>query len=447
MQQSIAVVLSMALLPFGQWDLLAQPPQPPPQSYMPLDAEQLNQLVAPIALYPDALVAQILTASTYPEQVMEANDWAHRTNLPPQQSAAAADGMPWDPSVKALTAFPTVLETMARNNGWTRDLGNAYYNQPGDVMNAVQAMRSQAYQSGALRSSNHLRVVYSPSLIEIDPVDPAYVYVPYYNPWVVYGGPIGMYRGWYSVPPPRGVIIGVGLGFAAVAIGVGLWAHYGWGWHAWGSNWRGGTVVYNRNTYISNSRTVANYGHFGGYNRGVYEHAGRGVPGNFHPPMRGPVNAGSYHAPAGGGYHAPSNSGSYRSPSSGSYRPPSNSGAHTPSNAGSYHAPSNSGSYRPPTNSGSYRPPTNSGSYHPPSNSGQSHTPGSNSGSFHPGNSGGGTPGYHAPSGQSHSIPQSQGQSHTPSSGGQSHTPSGGGNQHSGGGPSHSGGGGSSKHK
>src|SRR5579872_2128932 len=118
MQQSIAVVLSMALLPFGQWDLLAQPPQPPPQSYMPLDAEQLNQLVAPIALYPDALIAQILTASTYPEQVMEANDWAHRTNLPPQQSAAAADGMPWDPSVKALTAFPTVLETMARNNGW-----------------------------------------------------------------------------------------------------------------------------------------------------------------------------------------------------------------------------------------------------------------------------------------------------------------------------------------
>src|SRR5579872_6607164 len=165
----VAVALSLLLIPYGAQGLFAQdapppPPQggygPPPQGgYAPLGAEQLNQLVAPIALYPDALVAQVLTAATYPQQVADANNWVTQTaNMPPDQRAAAADQMPWDPSVKALTAFPSVLSNMARNYNWTGALGNAYYNQPGDVMNSVQAMRIQAQQAGALRSDAHQRV-------------------------------------------------------------------------------------------------------------------------------------------------------------------------------------------------------------------------------------------------------------------------------------------------
>src|ERR1035441_8899968 len=183
-RQWIAVALSVLLVPFAQSSLYAQ--QPPPGAYAPLDAVQLNQLVAPIALYPDSLVAQVLTASTFAGQVNEADNWIHQNGgMPPDQLAAAVDSMPWDPSVKALAEFPSVLDNMARNNGWTAALGNAYYNQPGDVMNAVQAMRYQAQQAGTLRSSPQERVLYNGGLVVIEPVNPALVYVPYYNPWGV----------------------------------------------------------------------------------------------------------------------------------------------------------------------------------------------------------------------------------------------------------------------
>jgi hypothetical protein len=289
----VAVALSLLLIPAGQPGLFAQdappPPQgnyPPPQgNYAPLGAEQLNQLVAPIALYPDSLVAQILTAATYPQQVMDANNWMNQMgNMAPEQRAAAADQMQWDPSVKALTAFPSVLSNMARNNNWAGALGNAYYNQPGDVMNAVQAMRIRAQSAGALRSDNHYRVLYNGGLVVIEPYNPAYVYVPYYNPWTIYGGPIVPWGGYYWGGPPRGVVLaGFGLGFAAAAISIGMFSHYGWGYNSWSPNWHGGVVVYNHTTYISRSTTVINRGYFGGNNRGVYEHAGPGVPQNFRP--------------------------------------------------------------------------------------------------------------------------------------------------------------------
>jgi len=278
-RQSLAITLAFTLVWCTQMQLNAQ------GGYVPLvGAQQLNQLVAPIALYPDALVAQVLTASTYPQQIADANAFVQQNGgMPPEQLAAAADGQPWDPSVKALTAFPSVLDNLARNSGWTAALGNAYYNQPADVMNAIQAMRFQAQQAGNLRTSQQLRVYDDGGQIVIAPVNPAYVYVPYYNPWAIYGAPIPAYAGYYYAPPPRNLLY-VGLfGFAAVGIGIGLWAHYGWGWHAWSPNWRGGNVYYNHNTYISNSTTVYNRGNFGGYNRGVYEHGGAGVPQNFHP--------------------------------------------------------------------------------------------------------------------------------------------------------------------
>jgi hypothetical protein len=278
-RQSIALTLSVLLVPLTSGNVFAQA-----GGYAPLDAVGLDQLVAPIALYPDPLVAQILTASTYPQQISDADNWSHQTaGQPPQQRADEANGMPWDPSVKALTAFPSVLDNLARNSNWTTALGNAYYNQPADVMNAVQAMRVQAQLAGNLRSTPQQRVYTSDGQILIAPVNPALVYVPYYNPWSIYGaGWITPYGGYYLAPGPPGWAIGLGIGFFA-AISIGLFAHYGWGFHNWGPNWRGGGVFYNHAAYISRSGTVFNHGHFGGYNRGAFEHAGRGVPGNFHP--------------------------------------------------------------------------------------------------------------------------------------------------------------------
>jgi hypothetical protein len=292
--------------------------EPPPPPYTPLDAEQLDQLVAPIALYPDSLVAQILTASTYPRQVGDADNWVHQNaSMPPTQQAQAANGMPWDPSVKSLVAFPSVLDQMTRNYNWTNSLGNAYYNQPGDVMNAVQAMRLRARQAGALRSTPQERVYDNGGLIVIQPVNPELVYVPYYNPWVVYGPPVPVYAGFWVPPPPRGIVLSAGIGFAA-GISVGLFAHYGWGYHAWEPNWRGGVVVYNHTTYISRSTTVINRGHFGGYNRFVYERGGRGVPGNFHPPVT--ARSAMFSHPEPGRY--------MRTP--GTYRDPARNAAHPP---------------------------------------------------------------------------------------------------------------------
>jgi hypothetical protein len=280
-RQSIALTLSVLLIPFATGNLLAQE-----GGYAPLDPVGLDQLVAPIALYPDSLVAQILTASTYPQQVGDAANWERQTGgMPPDQRADEADRMPWDPSVKALTAFPSVLDNLARNYNWMSSLGNAYYNQPEDVMNAVQAARVQAQQAGYLRSTPQQRVYYSGGQVLIVPVNPEVVYVPYYDPWRVYGGGwVSPYSGYYLAPPPRGLALGLGIGFAA-GISIGLFAHYGWGYHHWEPNWHGGVVVYNHNTYISRSTTVINTGHFGGYNRGVFEHEGRGVPPNFRPPV------------------------------------------------------------------------------------------------------------------------------------------------------------------
>ena len=169
--------------------------QPQPQM-QPLNAQQLEQLVAPIALYPDPLVAQVLTASTYPAQVADADRWRQAQGYAPaEQIAAGADAQNWDPSVKALTAFPQVLAEMDRNMRWTTDLGTAYYNQPQDILQAVQVMRQRAQAAGNLQSTPQETVSYDQGNIEVAPANPQVVYVPAYNPWVVYGQPISPYPG------------------------------------------------------------------------------------------------------------------------------------------------------------------------------------------------------------------------------------------------------------
>jgi len=170
-------------------------------AYNPQTAAQLDQLVAPIALYPDALVAQVLAAATFPDQVVEADRWVQaNTNLSGTALAQAADQQSWDPSVKALVAFPSVLANMDKNLSWTSSLGDAYYNQQQDVMDAVQVMRQKAQSTGNLKTTQQQTVTSQGSTIVIQPANPQVVYVPAYNPWAIYGYPVSPWPGWYQYP-------------------------------------------------------------------------------------------------------------------------------------------------------------------------------------------------------------------------------------------------------
>jgi Protein of unknown function (DUF3300) len=188
---------SQSLVAQEQPGLLQTPSEPP---YQEQTSEQLQELVAPIALYPDSLVAQILAASTFLEQVVDADRWVQsHPDLKGDALGQAVDQLPWDPSVKALVAFPSVLGNMDKNLSWTSSLGDAYYNQEQGVMDAVQVMRRRAQQAGHLNSTPQQTVVTDDSDIEIEPVSPEIIYVPAYDPWVVYGDPIIVLAGLVSL--------------------------------------------------------------------------------------------------------------------------------------------------------------------------------------------------------------------------------------------------------
>jgi hypothetical protein len=208
----------------------AQTPQGAP--YATQTPEQLQRLVAPIALYPDSLVAQILAASTFPEQVVEADRWVQaHSDLKGDALGQAVDQMQWDPSVKALAAFPTILGNMDKNLPWTSSLGDAYYNQEQDVMGAIQVMRQKAQAAGNLKTTPQQAVTTQGSTIIIQPAAPDVVYVPAYNPWVVYGAPIIAWPGWY---PYSGIWYGGPYLSFGVGFGIGFFAGFGWGWPALG---------------------------------------------------------------------------------------------------------------------------------------------------------------------------------------------------------------------
>ena len=266
-------LLSLGLL-FATWppNLSASqsaqaPAQAPP--YTQQTPEQMQQLVAPIALYPDSLVAQILAASTFPEQVVEADRWVQaHPDLKGDALGKAVDQQPWDPSIKALTAFPSVLGNMDKNLSWASSLGDAYYNQQENVMDAIQVMRKRAEQAGNLKTTPQQTVATQGSTTVIDSVNPDVVYVPAYDPWLVYGGPIGPWPGWYPYPGIwyGGPYLSFGLGF-----GIGFFGGYGWGWGNWGFNWRGGYAMYGNGRYFSRSNTFYNRSNYyrGGGERGV----------------------------------------------------------------------------------------------------------------------------------------------------------------------------------
>jgi Protein of unknown function (DUF3300) len=271
----------------------SNPGQAPATTYAAPTADQLYQLVAPIALFPDNLVAQVLAASTFPDQVSAAYTWLQQnSSLKGQQLLQAVNQQSWDASVKGLTQFPDVLKQMATNLSWTSALGDAYFNIPQSVMNAIQVMRQRAQQSGNLKSTTQqtvtvqnqapgsappppassgepqTTVVVPPpaQTIIIQPAQPDVVYVPVYNPTVVYGAPVAVYPGYSTGDMVATGLISFGLGVAVGAAISGGGGCCGWGWNSWGCGWHNNTVVYNHNTYISNSNTFVNRNNYYGHN-------------------------------------------------------------------------------------------------------------------------------------------------------------------------------------
>jgi Protein of unknown function (DUF3300) len=224
----------------------------------PLSAEELQQITAPIALYPDALVAQILGASTFPDQVAFAANWLHQnSSLTSKTLMQAVDQQNWDPSVKALTQFPSVLDDLSKNLSWTSALGEAYHTQAADVMFAIQFLRAKAQAAGNLKSGSQIVVKQeSPQTIVIQSASPQVVYVPVYNPTVVYGYPY-VVPGYVYVPPPAGAaVVAFGVG---VAVGAMMSSGYGWGYSSWNCGWHSTTVVYRGGSYYGNSAWHGGY--------------------------------------------------------------------------------------------------------------------------------------------------------------------------------------------
>jgi hypothetical protein len=234
----------------------------------PMSASELDALVAPIALYPDALVAQILAAATFPDQVAIADYWFHENqNLTGKSLMQGVDKQSWDSSVKALTEFPSVLDNLAKNLSWTSSLGEAYHNQPSEVMEAIQTLRAKAKAAGNLKSSSQITVVQqTPQTIIIQPANPQVVYVPEYNPAVIYGTPY-ITPGYTAADVAAAGMIGFGAGIAVGALAGGG----GWGWNSWNCNWHGGAVVYNHNSFYGNAAWHGGY-YSGGYHAGYGNH-------------------------------------------------------------------------------------------------------------------------------------------------------------------------------
>src|ERR1700739_2374282 len=306
---TLSLLLVVASLPFESAAQQAAPPAGYSGQGVPLAAEELQQLTGPIALYPDSLVAQILGAATFPDQIANAANWVHQSNLTGATLMQAVDGQAWDPSVKALTQFPSVLDNMAKNLSWTSALGEAYHTQPADVMSAIQVLRAKAQAAGNLKSGSQITVVQqSPQTIVIEPTNPQVVYVPTYNPTVVYGTPY-VTPGYSAATVATTAVLAFGVGIAVVAMMSG---GYGWGWSSWNCNWHSTTVIYRGGSYYGNAAWHGGYygssgsawgpngaAHYSrGYNPSTGTYARGGTVSNGY----GSVSAGQGYNPRTGAY-------------------------------------------------------------------------------------------------------------------------------------------------
>ncbi len=341
--QSASVVLGQNTPTGTQTGGQATPPGSQPE-YALLTADELDSLVAPIALYPDALVAQVLGASTFPYEVVAATLWIKdNSGLTGEALAKAVDQQSWDPAVKALTQFPSVLDDLSKNLAWTSALGEASATQQQDVMAAVQRMRAKALAAGNLKSGSEIKVEQpAPQTIVIQPANPQIVYVPVYSPTVVYGAPIVVPGYYYRGPSVTVISFGGGIVVGASVYG----GCCGWGWSYWGTNWHSHTVIYNRNIYVGNSYWR------GGYYGGAYRPPGYrpGYPGYKpgYPGYRPPTYPGYGRPPA---TTLPANAGGNTRPAG-----PGNNGGTRPGAGGPSTLPANPGN-RPATQPGT-RPTT-----------------------------------------------------------------------------------------
>ena len=286
LRSPLAILCTIILVP---GDTLAYSPQssaaparPASGQTVKLPPDQLDSLVAPIALYPDPLLAQVLAASTYPLEIILLQRWLETNkNLKDKQLADAAAKQPWDPSVQALAALPDVVKLLGDNIQWTTDLGNAFLAQENEVMDAVQRMRKKSQDKGTLQTTQQqtveTKVIENKSVVVIEPANPEVVYVPSYDPVAVYGSAVYPYPPLYY--PPGYYAAGAAIAFGA-GVMMGAWWSGGWGW---GCGWGGGNVYvnhynsFNRNT-IAGGRGV---GGVGGVGRpgGVGGVGGVGRPG------------------------------------------------------------------------------------------------------------------------------------------------------------------------
>ncbi|MGB3646926.1 MAG: DUF3300 domain-containing protein, partial [Desulfobulbales bacterium] len=234
----------------------------------PFKQEELDQLLAPIALYPDSLLTQVLMASTYPLEIVQANRWAKENkDMKGDALAKALEEQPWDPSVRSLVNFPDVLAMMSEKLDLTQKLGDAFLAQQKEVMDTIQNLRKKAEASGNLKTSEEQKVIVEKETIIIESANPQVIYVPSYNPTVVYGS------WWYPAYPPYPYYPpGYGTG-AAFVTGVAIGAAWGYAWgHA---NWHGGDVNINidRNTNINNNIDRDKYRNQGqGKGQGKWQH-------------------------------------------------------------------------------------------------------------------------------------------------------------------------------
>ena len=265
----------------------------------PMGTQELQSLVAPIALYPDALVAQILSAATFPDQIAVANYWLQQNkDLTGSALGQAVNKQSWDPSVKALTQFPSVLNDLAQNLSWTSQLGEAYHNQSSEVMAAVQTLRAQAKAAGNLKTTPQQTVTTQSQdgqqVIVIQPANPQIVYVPQYNPTAVYGTP-------YTTPGySTGDLVATGLLSFGAGMAVGAMMSggcCGWGYSSWNCNWyHGGGVYYGAHPYYGNSAWHGGY-YGNGYDNANHYNNGYNSSG-YH------ANTNYNHGYNSSGYHA-----------------------------------------------------------------------------------------------------------------------------------------------
>jgi hypothetical protein len=231
----------------GQYPPQSAPyPQQPPPNFPPAE---LDRVVSRIALYPDPLLAQVMAAATYSDQIPQAAGWAdqhHYLTGDALAAAISADQLPWDPSVQALLPFPNILDMMASDPSWTRELGDAFLAEQPEVMDAVQRERQIAYRYGYLRSNPQILVTNGP-YIAIAPVNPGFIVVPYYNPAVVF------------FPPRPGFYVGGAIGFNfGISLGIAF-RPWGWGYNRF--DWGGHAI------FVNNARWGRTW-----VNRGVYVH-------------------------------------------------------------------------------------------------------------------------------------------------------------------------------